>query len=419
MKRVLSTLTTIAVIASGAALLTAPSASAAAPAAKEKTQFALKGSGFGTRLRGGQVPAGSETTAYQVIGCTNVAGLKKTNHVAEATLPGLGTASEVTTDIWSTSKKGVVASHGRSSIERIVIGESNLGTLEINAVSTVTKAYHGKDGFKSEVRSRVGAIVFTDPTGTEQEFEAPTPGQPIEIPGLATITVGRHVQQANENGARAAGDALVVDVVATGTRLRVAKVASEINGDVKHGLFGGRSFSVQGDLLDGNLSIGRNPLSLMPCAGTQGEVVSKSLASLDLGTDARANGLRSRLQSDQTKKAATGWADGRVKAFSLGDDQVTAKAVVGRVSVTRTADGKLKRNANGTEVGTITVNGEEQEFPDTDVIEIPGLVKLERNIVKKVKDGIRVTALRITLLDGTGAVIDLGEAKLTVRDAGL
>ncbi len=42
-----------------------------------------------------------------------------------------------------------------------------------------------------------------------------------------------------------------------------------------------------------------------------------------------------------------------------------------------------------------------------------------RAIVRKIPQGISVTALRITLLDGSGAVIDLGEAKLSIRDSGL
>ena len=68
-------------------------------------------------------------------------------------------------------------------------------------------------------------------------------------------------------------------------------------------------------------------------------------------------------------------------------------------------------------IGTITANGQEQTFPDSDVIEIPGVARLERNIVKKIKNGLSVTALRITLLDGSGAVANLGEGKFYVKRA--
>ena len=47
------------------------------------------------------------------------------------------------------------------------------------------------------------------------------------------------------------------------------------------------------------------------------------------------------------------------------------------------------------------------------------MAKLERSIVARTKVGIAVVALRITLLDGTGAVIDLGTAKLSIKRSGL
>jgi hypothetical protein len=77
----------------------------------KSTSFALKASGYGTKVKGGQIPAGSSTTGYQVIGCTNKAGESRTNNVAEATVPGLGQASGIKTQLWTTSRNGVVASH--------------------------------------------------------------------------------------------------------------------------------------------------------------------------------------------------------------------------------------------------------------------------------------------------------------------
>src|SRR3569623_1522335 len=56
------------------------------------TTFAFQGAGYGTRIFGGQVPAGSDTTGYQRIGCTNQAGRSRDNNVAVAALPGLGPA---------------------------------------------------------------------------------------------------------------------------------------------------------------------------------------------------------------------------------------------------------------------------------------------------------------------------------------
>lgn len=47
------------------------------------------------------------------------------------------------------------------------------------------------------------------------------------------------------------------------------------------------------------------------------------------------------------------------------------------------------------------------------------MAKLQRNIVRRTKAGITVTALRTTVLDGTGAVVNLGNAQLFIHNSGL
>jgi hypothetical protein len=51
-------------------------------------------------------------------------------------------------------------------------------------------------------------------------------------------------------------------------------------------------------------------------------------------------------------------------------------------------------------------------------MEIPGIAKLERAVVKRGHSGLSVIGLRITLLDGSGAVINLAEANLRIRPTG-
>ena len=100
-----------------------------------------------------------------------------------------------------------------------------------------------------------------------------------------------------------------------------------------------------------------------------------------------------------------------------GQQGKVVRGIVAQANVER-AHGDVVRNAAGTTVGEVTVNGETREFPDTDVLEIPGVARLERHIVRRTPNGIQVTALRVTLLDGSGAVLDLGQARLTIRGSG-
>lgn len=377
------------------------------------TTFAFHGSGYGTRVIGGQVPAGSRTTAFQNINCTNQAGKDRTNDVADATVPGLGTVSGVKTRVWTTEKDGVVATHARHSIARLTLASSGVGSLSLDAVGSNAKAFHDGTGFHATTSTTVGDITLTPPAGPPQSFPAPTPGQPVEIPGLATIHLGKSVTTHNQDGATANAFALVVDVVASGSTVKVAHSFSSIDGGLTGGIFSGHSNATRVvEALDNNVHSGPNPLSRMPCAGTGGETLTKSLADLNLGGQIIVKGLSSSQRGSQ-HHGAHGFERARVGRLNLGGGQLVVNAIVGKAHVRRTSDGWV-RTAKGTRIGSITANGQAQTFPPTGVLEIPGVARLERRVVTRTKDGIKVVALRVTILDGTGGVIDLGEAKLQI-----
>jgi hypothetical protein len=52
------------------------------------------------------------------------------------------------------------------------------------------------------------------------------------------------------------------------------------------------------------------------------------------------------------------------------------------------------------------------------VLEIPGVAKLERGVVTRSRHGLAVIGLRVTLLDGSGAIVNLAEASLRIRPLG-
>src|SRR4051794_35912858 len=87
-------------VALAAALTTATApAEARTDARVVQTRYALSGSGYGTRLGGGDLPVGSGATAYQHIGCTDKTGLSHTNDLAEEDVPDLGTISGLKTRV--------------------------------------------------------------------------------------------------------------------------------------------------------------------------------------------------------------------------------------------------------------------------------------------------------------------------------
>lgn len=385
-----------------------------AGAATKSTTYAFKASGFGTRVIGGRLPVGSSTTGYQVIGCTNQAGRSRTGNVAEATLPGLGTASGIKTRVWTTRRHGVVASHSRHSIAEIVLAQSGLGRLSLDAITSRTTAYHDRSGFHASASTHLGGISFTPPVGPAQSFPAPTPDQPITIPGVATVYAGQRVTRHSATSATADAVALRVDVVPTGTSVLVAHSRTELSSGFTGGIFRGRSAATHVVTAAGDIArSGPNPLSVMPCQGTGGRTQAKSLAAVDLGGQLVVKGATSSERGVQGAHGAHGRSRAEVARVELGG-QLVIHGIVGEASVARRS-GHVTKSAKGTLLGSVSVAGQEQTFPRTGVLEIPGIAKLERAVVTRTHSGIRVIGLRITLLDGSGAVINLAEAGLRIR----
>lgn len=402
-------LTLVAALTAGAA------PGQAAPQHLSHTPFAFSGSGYGSRVLGGQVPAGSDTTAYQAVGCTDRAGVDRTNDVADATVPGLGTLSGARTRVWTTQRRGITASHSSHRIVNLTLASSGLGSLSIDAITSRSTAYHDRSGFHTATSTTIGTITFTPPTGPEQTFPAPTPDQPLEIPGLASLHVGRHLSRHDAHGAKAEAVALRIDVIPTATSVGVAHTRAELHSGLTFGIFRGHSNATRVvHALDDLAHSGPNPLTLMPCQGTYGRVHRKALAHANIGGQLVVHGLSSQVSADQTARSAHGSERAAIARINLGKGQLVVDGIVGKATLRHT-DAGLVRSTRGTRIGTITANGQRQVFPRTGVLEIPGLARLERRLVTKSASGVKVVALRVTLLDGSGAVIDLGEAQLQIR----
>ena len=393
----------------------------ATPAAKERsknpaaTPFALKSWGYGTRVQGGQVPAQSGVPAYEIIGCTNLAGLDKTNQVADAVLPGLGTISGVKTRVWTTRTDGVVSSWAENTIGKVVLSDSPLGTLTLSAVSTTAHAYHDGDGFKTEASTDLAHLQFQPPVGPAMDLPLPTPSQPVEIPQVGKVIMAHKKANASANGAQVFANGILVRLYESGSVVRVAHAVAQIARGATIGVFSGESYAVGGNAAGDIVRLGRNPLMKMPCQGTNGVVRNRELAGIDLGGQVGVAGASSSSVGDQNKRRAWGRERSRVASINLaGAVQVTG--IVGQVNVARYGPNrtKLKANTRGTTPGRVIINGQSQTIP-AQGIEIPGVAKLEPSIATRIPGGIKVTALRITVLDGSGAVIDLGNARLVVK----
>ena len=154
---------------------------------------------------------------------------------------------------------------------------------------------------------------------------------------------------------------------------------------------------------------------VMPCTGTDGELDPMDAADVNLADEITVEGASARQKGKQTKRKAVGMEASSVAELDLGG-QLVVEAIKSKVKVKRMANGKLKRNARAS-FGAITLGGEPQSLDQLGELAIPGLAKIQTGLKKKIKGGIRIVGVRVTLLDGTGAVLDFATSKLSISES--
>jgi len=397
-----------------------PSKAASAAAAPRPTDFGLHAMGYGTAIKGGDIPLASGATGFAHITCTTLAGLNRANGVADVELPGLGTIETLTTKVATIKKGNTVTAVSRHALAGITLFESALGSLALGAVESTARVWHNGTGFHSEVNSQIAGIILTPPGGDPEVIAIPTPGQPVEIPGLLRITIGetKEVKKAHSIFARAQG--LLVEILPTNTKVKIALSRARMTDGVVNSIMSGYAAGLKGKVLntgdDTILTLGRTPVKDLPCEGTGGEVKGLSTVGLNIPGAIDVGAANAHVYGVQFgRRRAKAWTEASIASVSLGAGQLVIEGIKARATVIR-RPGELIRRATGSFL-TITADGEPQTFPDTGVIEIPGVLKIEQNVTTQVRGGLQVIALQITLLDGSGAVIDLGVARTQVKKA--
>jgi hypothetical protein len=397
----------------GPAGATAPVAAAAARLTP--THYAMGGSGYSTRLSGGDLHIGSNRTAFAVIGCTNKAGIDKGNAEADVRPGDLLDVQAATTRVRTTSRNGTVAITARNSIAKVVLGTTSISPT-INGISSTSRAYHNRTGFHASTRTRVLSVDL-DGTGPTPAVAGPTRGNPIDIPGIATIALGRSSRSHGPNGANAQAEALRITLAVTGQQIFLAHTRATIGRGVKSALFSGRAYGSKADLLDGTVASGPTPLIVMPCQGTKGVRHSRSIVFADPVTRVHARALTVSQSADATRSGATAYEQAHIARVNLGHNLVI-KGINAKAMATRDRSG-LHTSARGTSVARILLNGTRLAIPANGVVRVRGIARIETKVVKQIKGGISVIGARVTLLDKRTAVVTLAAAMVRIRPSGL
>jgi hypothetical protein len=380
-----------------------------------KTAYALTGFSFGSRLIGGEVPAESGRTAFSYLGCTKTAGAENANHLANVKVGDYGGVSGISSRTWTVEKGDKVASKSQTKIAAIELGSDD-AKLVIEGVQLRTTAWHDSSGFHKKgdasilsIKAKVGGEPVPIPANQ-------APGQHINIPGLADITILGGKGSQSEHHAQITRRALRIEL-SDGTTLIIGTTRSGINDKAPAGLLNGWGRAGSADLLKTMITTGNIAVQPLKCIGTNGEWVSNHTAGVDVpGVLAigAASGASKGLQRDPFNGYAR--TRGRI-AHVLLSDQLEIGAIEAHARVTR-RDGKLTKSIKGTSVAYIKAAGESFDVPKPgQTLEIPGIAKI--TVAKKFpgKYGVRVVAVQVELLTGSpaGSVINLGEAFARIK----
>jgi hypothetical protein len=408
-----------ALLVTSIGVLVAPSATAAGTTVGTPTNFALTASGYATHVAGGGLPAGSGKTAFQIVSCTNVAGISKWNVQANIGLHSLANLSAASTHTWTTSVHGKVSAWASDKIAKATfVDVAGLGQLSLDSITSVTHAYHNGAGYHATAAAGLGSITVTV-LGVSNSFPVPNPGETLVIPGLAEITLGAGATAETASGASAALNAVTVHFLPTNTTVVLAHSNTSISGNVQSALFHGSSTAAQANAAGGAVTLGKTPYLVMNCQGTNGQIRKRSIASVGFGTLGSATELSTSEAASKTTTTANSWQRAHVTGASLLNGSLQISGVTGKVSASYVTGGQVQTSDAGTRIAQVTLDGSVITLPAHGSVDLPGVATLSTDVEQPYANGLAVTALRITLLDGSGVTINLATVKTFIQPSNL
>jgi hypothetical protein len=211
-----------------------------------------------------------------------------------------------------------------------------------------------------------------------------------------------------------------LELLTSGTTLWVGHAFSAIRGGAVAGLMSGSAFGSRMLGLGGSVGSERTAVEYLPCVGTNGRWLRNSVSAADLGEAVRLADVVNKLMGDQGPRSAHNRGTSDIAKARFGDGDLVLTAIHGEGYVRRNRDGTYVRNARGTALGGIVVDGRRHEVPDPgESLLVPGVARVTPREVTRTNNGIRVSAVKVELLRGTEVVstLYLGNVRLRVTKA--
>ncbi len=450
-RRTLAASTVAAALA--ATMVTTPTAVAdrakpSSPKPSSLSNFGFKGTAVGAKLYVNNVQMLSTKDAVAPLRCT-----RKVGRSADATSVLSAPENSLISLSGSTSRTVTYRDGARHGVKAVnTLGDITLGgtlpgqeestpIVTLKGLQTIADSFHNRGGYDHEesfsapeltidisVLEDAGVPIppeLTDLLDTLTETGGELTGQvidvleevgvPIEIPELGSIGLGKLKGTKSGHHAESQATALEFLITATGEtqKLQLGNARSRIGGPTPGGVFRSTSMPLDVKAADGAVHFGGVRPRTIPCEGTNGRVVTKTLDSASValpeGLLVGASGIEYVYSGTQHKNGtAKGFNASKIGALDIPALDLQITGISSRVASKTKKPGGSVTSSPTFKVAKIVYQGTEIAVPEPgkeSVVE--GLGVLETRVVEATKWGKRVTALRISLTD-YGVVMDLG-----------
>jgi hypothetical protein len=320
---------------------------------------------------------------------------------------------------WTSRTGGKTTSSSRATIGSVDIVDPSIGTVTVSGIVSLSQAWHGRHGFHQTSRPTLGSIVLHPLSGDDVAYPIPEPGHSVTIEDAIRVGVGRVKASRTEHGARAELDAVTIRPLNdTFTRFKLAHSQARLQAGVGAQLYGGIALPGLGHDASGLLESARDSVETVPCVGSGGRLSGGSTSGRTLSDTVVARDVAAYQRSGPDSGGRpTVVVLSKLRKVTI-DGGIEIWGIHGRAASTR-ARGGYVLSSHGTVVRRVLYNGERVRLLGHDSVNVGDIAVLEPRIVKRSKGTIEVTALRVTMLDGSGQVFDLGYARAVLRPSGL
>jgi hypothetical protein len=277
------------------------------------------GDAYGSFVKVGSIVTAGKT-AVVGFGCQTQAGVHVANTVASVNLPPIITTGVINTTGDSTDTGSVQSSEFTADVLNVNLLSSLITATEVKAVSTTSNdatGLHLSAAGSTFVNLVVGGNAITGTPGPNTVISLTVGGVVV-----GTVTLNEQIQSVGANKASLTVNMIHVKLTAdipgvasAGTDIIVSHAKSDLELN-KAGFLDGQAYGTKATVGSTVLS-GPSALVSMPCGGTNGQVRTNSVLSVDLGTLGSSGTVTDTAQGTITATTASAETTSTVQTLNL------------------------------------------------------------------------------------------------------